>query len=141
MDEGKIITDLKRDEGFRSHAYQDHLGYWTIGIGRMIDKRKGGGISKEEADYLLLNDIWRVLDQLRDNLPWFDQLSESQQRALVNMGFQLGVGGVLKFRRMLAHLKSGNGEAARQEALDSLWARQTPYRALRVANLLAKVAK
>ena len=44
---------LRRDEGRVRHAYQDHLGYWTIGVGRLIDQRKGGGLSEDEIDYLL----------------------------------------------------------------------------------------
>ena len=33
---------LIHHEGEALHAYQDHLGFWTIGIGH--HKRKGGGI-------------------------------------------------------------------------------------------------
>ena len=40
------LTDqLRRDEGCVLHAYPDHLGFLTLGIGRLIDRRKGGGIT------------------------------------------------------------------------------------------------
>ena len=39
----KTVEQLRRNEGEVLHAYQDHLGFWTIGVGRLIDKRKGGG--------------------------------------------------------------------------------------------------
>ncbi len=45
-----ITQQLRRDEGEVLHAYQDSLGYWTIGIGVLIDKRKGGGITKAESE-------------------------------------------------------------------------------------------
>ena len=48
---------LEAEEGRKRSAYQDHLGYWTIGVGRLIDRRKGGGLSPDEIDYLLTNDI------------------------------------------------------------------------------------
>ena len=56
----QIVDDLKRHEGLKLHAYQDHLGYWTIGYGRLIDKERGGGISETEAETLLENDIDRL---------------------------------------------------------------------------------
>ena len=44
-----LPAKLRREEGSRPHAYQDHLGFWTIGVGRLIDVRKGGGLSPERA--------------------------------------------------------------------------------------------
>ena len=55
-----IEDQLRLDEGERLTAYQDHLGYWTIGVGRLIDDRKGGGISPAESTMLLRHDIERV---------------------------------------------------------------------------------
>lgn len=51
----KLEDDLFDDEGYRKSAYQDHLGFWTIGIGTLIDERKGAGITVDEAKYLLRN--------------------------------------------------------------------------------------
>lgn len=119
------IDQLKRHEGFRSAAYQDHLGYWTIGFGRMIDARRGGGISTEEAELMLRNDILRVSTALGGIL----EGDPPRRAVLVNMAFQLGVRGLFKFRRMLAAIERRDFEAAAREGLDSQWARQTPARA------------
>ena len=62
----KLKDLLKLHEGFKSSVYQDTEGYWTIGIGRMVDPKLGGGISLDEAEYLLENDINRcqiILEQ------------------------------------------------------------------------------
>lgn len=131
-----LKLELLRDEGFIPDAYQDHLGYWTIGIGRLIDGRKGGGITREEAEYLLENDIGRTLLQLRSKIKFFNDLSDARQRALVNMAFNLGVAGLLKFRRMLAALEAGHYKRASEEALNSRWARQVGARAQRIANMI-----
>lgn len=136
MNRHQLIADLKRDEGCVLNEYKDHLGFSTIGIGRLIDKRKGGGISAEEAEYLLSNDIDRVAKELDGKIPWWRTLTEPQQRALCNMAFQMGIGGVLKFKSMLKALQDGNSSEARKHALDSLWAKQTPERAKRIAGLL-----
>lgn len=136
MDIIALKDDLIRDEGFRSAAYRDTLGYWTIGVGRLIDERRGGGITQEEARYLLGNDIARITSELDRRLPWWNGLPEPKQRALCNMAFQMGVNGLLGFRKMLAALKAGEWEKAATEALDSSWAWQTPERAERIATVL-----
>jgi lysozyme len=127
---------IERHEGKVAHAYQDHLGYWTIGVGRLIDDRRGGGLSDKEIDFLLANDIERILDDLPKRLPFWPRLTTTQQQALVNMAFQLGVNGLLNFKRMLASLERGDGETAEREALNSRWAQQTPGRATEVASML-----
>ena len=129
----QIVADLKRHEGLRLHAYQDHLGYWTIGYGRLIDKERGGGISKDEAEMLLEHDIDRVASRLQSERG-FRLAPDSVKRALVNMAFQLGTGGLLGFSRMWAALERRDYEQAAEEALDSRWAEQTPNRAAEVAK-------
>lgn len=131
-----LRKQLERHEGKVNHAYQDHLGFWTIGIGRLIDQRKGGGLSDEEINFLFANDINWVKHQLRKNLPWFEDSTDNVKQALCNMAFQLGIAGLLGFKRMLAALAAKNYELAYKEALDSRWAMQTPERAKEIATLL-----
>lgn len=138
MNLSALKEQIMRHEGEVPHAYQDHLGFWTIGVGRLIDERRGGGLSKDEIEYLLNNDIQRVHDQLAQRIAFWASLSDSQQQALCNMAFQLGVNGVLNFRRMLAALDRGDTAAAEAEALDSRWANQTLNRAREVAAMLRK---
>lgn len=130
----QITNDLKRHEGFRPHVYQDHLGYWTIGYGRMVDKSKGGGISKEEAEYLLANDISEVTAALNKTIDGFVMMPRGVRRALINMAFQMGVNGVLKFKKTIFLLEAHQYEQAATEALNSKWARQTPGRAEEVTS-------
>jgi lysozyme len=130
----KITEQLKRDEGFKLTAYQDHLGYWTIGVGRLIDIRKGGGITAEEAEYLLANDIQRRTKDLSISLPRFDELDEARKGVLVNMAFQLGTNGLLNFKKTLESVRRGHYVAAANEMLQSKWADQTPMRAERLAK-------
>jgi len=128
-----LVRQLREEEGEVLHEYKDHLGYSTIGIGRLIDKRKGGGITKAEAEYLLNNDIEKFTLALRKELPWFGDLDEVRQGTLVGMAFQMGTNGLLKFKNMLKLTKSKDFEGAAKAMLDSLWAKQTPARANRLA--------
>lgn len=130
----QATNQIKQHEGLVLHAYDDHLGYATIGYGRLIDKRKGGGITEQEAQYLLNNDIAKVYDSLNQALPFFKSLSEPRQGVLINMAFQLGVAGLLKFKRTLSLIESGDYQGASENMLKSLWAQQTPNRANEMAQ-------
>lgn len=129
-----LIKQLRRDEGEILHAYEDHLGFLTIGVGRLIDKRRGGGISEEESAYLLNNDITRVTQGLRRRLAWFDELDPARKGVLLNMAFQMGVEGLLGFTNTLKLVEQGNYAAAAKAMMESKWATQTPARALRLAK-------
>lgn len=130
----ELIRQLKGDEDVVPHAYQDHLGFWTIGVGRLIDKRKGGGLRPEEITFLLNNDIDDRIDALTRRLPWFQDLDDARKGVLLNMSFQMGVDGLLGFKNTLEMVRKGQYEAAAKGMLNSLWATQTPERALRLSK-------
>ncbi len=130
------LDEYIRDEGFRSAVYQDSLGWWTIGIGRLVDGRKGGGISQEEAAYLLANDLAAKERELDHALPWWRTMTVPRQRALRNMAFNLGVEGLLKFKNTLAAMQRGDYAAAAAGMRGSLWAKQVKGRAERLARIM-----
>jgi lysozyme len=132
-----LAAQLKVDEGLVLHAYKDHLGYLTIGYGRLIDDRRGGGISEEEALHLLGNDIERTLHDIAKALPWVRSLNEARQGALLNMAFQMGIGGLLGFQQTLAAIRDEHYEHAAHLMLLSKWAQQTPKRARKMARQIA----
>ena len=129
-----LVPQLRRDEGEVLHAYQDHLGYWTLGVGRLIDVRKGGGITAAESAMLLMNDIDVRVRDLQRRAPWIFTLSSVRQGVLVNMSFQLGVDGLLAFKNTLLMIQQGKYDAASLAMLQSKWAQQTPERAKRLAD-------
>jgi len=129
-----IVNQLRRDEGESATCYLDHLGYQTIGVGRLIDKRRGGGLRPDEIAYLLNNDIQERREALKKALPFFVNLSSARQGALINMAFQMGVAGLLEFKQTLKLIEGGDWAGAAKAMLDSKWATQTPARAARLAK-------
>ena len=129
-----LKTQLIREEGAESCAYQDSLGFWTIGVGRLIDPKKGGGLSQDEIEYLLDNDIKAKTREVLTALPWASRLSEPRQAVLIGMAFQMGLRGLLQFKRMLSAVEDGQFAEAAAEMLDSAWAKQTFGRAARMAK-------
>lgn len=134
MDDKEFLDQLTRHEGFRRSAYQDSKGYWTIGIGRMIDKRLNGGLTEEEAQYLLLNDLDRCASDLDSKLPWWKSLSDNRRYVLLNMCFNLGITKLLGFKNTLAMVQRGDYKGAAKGMLNSLWAKQVGDRAKELAK-------
>ena len=124
--------ELIRDEGIQYSAYQDSLGYLTIGVGRLIDQKKGGHLSQDEVDFLLVNDIEYALKDIHQESWFLSADTDNRRRALVNMRFQLGPSGIRTFKNSLSLLTQGKFKEAGIELRKSQWYQQTPVRAERV---------
>jgi lysozyme len=131
----QIISDLERDEGVRLKPYLDTVGKTTIGVGRNLTDN---GITAAEARMLLQNDLSRISDELDRVVPWWREMSDSRQNALVNMAFNLGMPRLLTFKKMMLALENGNFETAWAEAMGSKWAAQVGKRANRIADCFMK---
>jgi lysozyme len=136
LDRASLRQQLIDDEGLVLHAYQDSLGYWTIGVGRLIDPRKGGGISEAEAIMLLDHDIDRVQAEVLSRWPWMAQLDPVRLNVVLNMAFNLGTAGLAKFKTTLGHIKAGRYDRAADAMSASLWATQVGRRAQRLVEVM-----
>lgn len=128
-----LIEQLKRHEGFRGRPYQDTTGHITIGYGRNLDDRP---LTEGEATALLLSDISAIGLELERAFPVVTALNPARQAALMNMAFNLGIGGLKNFKRMWAAVMSRDWMTVEAEALDSKWARQVGNRATEIARML-----
>ncbi len=129
-----IKEQLLRDEGNVPHAYQDSLGYWTIGVGFLIDKRKGGRLPDAVRDFWLDYEIGKTTAELEKRLPFFSKLSQVRKDTLINMAFNLGVNGLLNFKKTIELMADGNHDEASREMLSSRWAQQVGQRANRLSQ-------
>lgn len=127
-----IIADLKRDEGVKLKPYICPAGKLSIGAGRNLDDL---GITEEESDFLLRNDVARVERELDRVYPWWVKCPETVRRGIVNMVYNIGITRFGSFKRMIACLQAGDYKGAAREALDSKWASQVGDRAKRIATL------
>lgn len=127
---------LEKHEGFRQFVYKDSLGIETIGIGRNLKNR---GVTRAEALYLLENDIADFTKQLRDRLYWFDSIHEDAQMVLIDMAFNMGLGGLMTFTQTLELIKNENYKKASETMLQSLWAKQVGVRAIELSEILKNI--
>ena len=131
----KLIEQIKRHEGVRTHAYLCTDGKITAGVGRNLDEDGGIGLSVTEIEFLLSNDIERCRLELQA-FSWFSDLDPVRHDALINMCFNLGMTRLLGFKNALGCMAEGNYEQAAVEFLDSLWAAQVGNRADEVAEMI-----
>ncbi|MFV7520710.1 glycoside hydrolase family protein [Enterobacter quasiroggenkampii] len=152
----KTLTEMiKYDEGVKYSLYKDSLGYYTIGVGHLVtkstnkdtaldvlDKNFGrltkGVITSDEAEDLLLEDIQSTIIGIQNNptlSKLYNSLDSVRKFALINMCFQLGVSGVVAFKKSLAALLKKDWDEAEKQLKDSLWYRQTTNRAKRVISV------
>lgn len=127
-----IEEQLVLHEGLRLKPYRDTVGKLTIGVGRNLDDV---GITRAEALLLLANDIEAVTGQL-EKYGWYKLLDPVRQKVIVDMAFNLGLAGLLKFQKMIAAIGCMDYEGAAEEMLDSRWARQVGRRAQRLAEMM-----
>ena len=130
----KLSDQLRVHEGVRKHVYLCSAGYETIGVGRNIAD-SGLGLSDDEIDYLLENDITRCRKEL-ETYSWFSDLDEVRQDALINMCFNLGLSRLANFKNALASMEIGAYADAAEHFLDSRWASQVGNRAQEVAHMI-----
>ena len=128
-----LLDMLMRHEGVRLKPYHDTVGKLTIGVGRNLDDV---GISRDEAMYLLNNDVNRTVAGLRATYPWFAELSAPRQDAITDMTFNLGLHGFGQFHQTIAHLVAKRWSDAAKEMLDSHWAIQVGVRAQELATMI-----
>ncbi len=131
----KLLDMLKRHEGVRSHVYLCSAGYETIGVGRNISK-SGMGLSEDEVDYLLENDIVRVIKELSSEYPWFRGLDDVRKDAMIDISFNLGATRLRGFKRALAAMEVADYTTAAKEFLDSKWSRDVKGRATELCYMI-----
>lgn len=150
MYEKKLIAELRRDEGEVLHVYRDHLGWLTVGVGHLVDARKGANpapfgvplklgdpITAAQSEQLLASDIADKAAELDKAIPWWRKLSDTRQRVLANMAFNLGTEGLLGFTNTLRMVQGGAYSAAAEAMLRSKWAMQVGDRAKRLSDMMA----
>ena len=139
----ELASMLTADEGLRLKVYDDHNGepikkgskvegYPTIGIGREL---QNFGLSEEEAQYLLMNDIERVLKEA-EAFTWWNNLNEARKVCVANMLFNLGLTRFNQFKNFQARLLENNWSKAADEMMDSRWAKQVGTRATRLEKIM-----
>jgi len=131
-----IIEMLRVHEGVETHAYKCTADKTTIGVGRNIDPSGGIGLSSDEIDYLLSNDVKRVSAELIRAFSWYSELDEVRKDAMIDMCFNMGLPRLKLFKKSLEAMANEDYDIAAIEFLDSNWAKQVGGRSIIVTDMI-----
>jgi lysozyme len=128
----ELIENIKESEGFKGVVYKCTEGFDTIGYGTRLPLSEEETsscanptkITKQEAEIILEIRLKKFIKDLEYREPFVNKISIEKQEIIAEMCYQLGVGGVLKFKGMWKALKAFDYVTASEEMLDSLWYRQ-----------------
>jgi len=144
-----IIDSIKRHEGYKPYPYidpkvrkiipEDELQViegWlprlklTVGYGTLLP------LYKEEAEFLLRNRIEKTRKELSERIDFYNDLPETIQEVLLNMGYNMGVPKLMKFKNTLAAAKRNDWQTMADEMVDSDWYRDTKSRAEELVQIV-----
>lgn len=142
MNIARLMNQLKEDEGVRLKVYKDTRGLPTVGVGHLVIPADmlhvGDRITQERCDQLFEADLLRTLTACAREIEGWDTFPEEVQEILANMAYNLGIVGLLKFKRTLGYIRDGAYDLASHGLEDSLWYKQVKNRAKRlIARLRA----
>jgi lysozyme len=146
VDKQKLINLISDHEGVKLKVYDDAtgqelkagdilIGHPTIGIGRNVAK-DGLGISQEEAEFMLMNDIERVEEEIK-NFP-IEHLNEVRTAIIIDMAFNMGITrfNPTMWKKTFQAIVDEDWQKAKIEMLDSNWARQTKRRSVKLSQMM-----
>ena len=134
--EMSLIESIKKHEGYVGVVYKDSLGIDTIGYGFAI---KDLELDADICDIILERKVKALNDMVKIKFSWYKYMPPEIQDVVMEMCYQLGVGGFSKFKKTISYLQNKQFHDASQEMLDSLWAKQTPNRAKELSNRVKEV--
>jgi lysozyme len=150
INRARLTKQLRIDEGVSYKVYRCPAGFDTVGVGRNLealgltdqelkylgmesmDEIYETELSDADVEYLLSNDIDRVVDEINDNFEWFAGLNDVRKEVVVNMVFNLGLPRFKQFKKMIAAIKDGDFDRASREGMDSRWYTQVGDRGPRL---------
>ena len=133
----ELKEQIKEHEGFVPRTYKDSLGKRTIGFGHLCVEPEQWDDDKEytreELERVFDNDFEEALKNA-ESLIGEISINFIAKQVIIEMVFQLGIGGVGKFKKMWSALDSEDYGEASFQMMDSLWAKQTPKRAEKLSQ-------
>ena len=150
VDVKQVYEEISSDEGKILHKYLCSESHPTIGIGHKVlntdaeadlpvhevheEVSEEECISEGRCYELFQQDVQIAIDGCRQIYDNWEELPQEAQHVLTNMCFQLGQGGLSKFKNFKIAVEDYQWQRASEEMLDSRWNRQTPERAQRLSE-------
>ena len=129
----ELMKAVKLSEGYKPTVYKDTLQIDTIGYGFAI---KDLYLDEEVCDIILEQKLKKLIKSADKKFEFLKYMPQEGKDVVYEMCYQLGINGVSKFKKTLAYMQDKKYDKAAVEMLDSLWAKQTPNRAIKLSNII-----
>tara|TARA_R100001086_G_scaffold226376_1_gene145012 strand:- start:1115 stop:1522 length:408 start_codon:yes stop_codon:yes gene_type:complete len=129
----ELMKAVKLSEGYKPTVYKDTLQIDTIGYGFAI---KDLYLDEEVCDIILEQKLKKLIKSADKKFEFLKYMPQKGKDVVYEMCYQLGINGVSKFKKTLAYMQDKKYDKAAVEMLDSLWAKQTPNRAIKLSNII-----
>ena len=152
----QVYEEIAADEGKILHCYMCSENHKTVGIGHKVlpndpesnlpihgayeDISEEEGITEDRCYELFEQDVQIAIDGCSKIYDYWEDLPQEMLHILVNMCFQLGQGGLSKFKNMNSGVEKEMWGMVSLDMMDSRWAQQTPERARRLRDRVLAVA-
>lgn len=148
FDYTQAIQLISGYEGVEPKVYIDTAGHPTVGVGFNLDRNGASAdlaavganyaavragtesLTTEQIDALLKKDIENAVSDAQSAVSNFDSLTPARQFVVVDMVFNLGIGGFQGFTNTIAAIEGGNYEQAGNDMQQSHWYGQVGDRAV-----------
>ena len=143
-----VIDLLKKHEGFRSRVYRCTANKETIGYGYNLDanplhltvfeldRLKNKGIAEKTAENLLIDQVYKIKFELDKEIHWWLKINQTRRDVLIDMAYNLGVGGLMQLKKILDKIEEGDYSQASIAMLDSKWSKQVHGRANELSEMM-----
>lgn len=142
----KLIQILNFEEGYKEKPYIDTRGYPTVAGGILIGP-KGAALSNYTFTVPReVGDVWKQtivrqktseISNYPDIVNALKQCNDARTDIIMSMAYQMGVAGLAGFKNTLKMISTGDFKGAANGMLNSAWAKQTPNRAKRHAQVMS----
>lgn len=146
--EMKIALELvKEAEGFKPNEYRCTAGKITQGYGRnlevhpliedeKLELNEDGSVSEEVAERWAIKELYECEEKLRSNIIYQKQ-SDVRKAVLLDMCFNIGYSGLMKFKKMWFALGERDYPQASREIKDSKYYTDVGTRGKRNVEIMA----
>ena len=136
--ESELLQQIKEHEGLVLKPYKCPVGKLTIGYGHNLEDN---GLSQSACEYILVEDI----EEAKKNLyavftkKFFENLSDKQKIALIDMMFNLGLSRFLTFKKFILAVKNKDFSKASFEIINSRAYQQNKHRYKKLSEQIKKL--
>mmetsp|Transcript_110762 Transcript_110762/g.155454 ORF Transcript_110762/g.155454 Transcript_110762/m.155454 type:complete len:194 (-) Transcript_110762:58-639(-) len=135
---GQCAGVIKQHEGFVGQVYKDTMGYSTVCWGH-LDRGAtvGQKFTTAQCNAYFKSDYATAYNGAKTLVTNWNSLNAARQCVLIDMTYNLGLGGIRSFHTFLGYVQDGEFSKAASDMMGTAWAGQVGRRASEDSQMLS----